>query len=133
MRKKIEELRNREEGFTLVELLAVIVILGIIVAIAIPAIGSVMDKASSKANDAEKALVADAARLYVTTNREEVTFDTNPEKITVTTLKDKGYLEERAASKLKGGVEVTRSGTEGNYSYEYDASSVEKDDSPAGP
>ena len=68
VRKKIEELRNREEGFTLVELLAVIVILGIIVAIAIPSIGKVIENAKTDANTQEIALVEDAARLYFTTS-----------------------------------------------------------------
>ena len=39
MRKKIQGLLKNEKGLTLIELLAVIVILGIIAAIAIPRIG----------------------------------------------------------------------------------------------
>ncbi len=65
MRRKIKEIMNKEEGFTLVELLAVIVILGIIVAIAIPAIGNVVNRAEGDADDAEEELVIDAARLYL--------------------------------------------------------------------
>ncbi|HZK47613.1 MAG TPA: prepilin-type N-terminal cleavage/methylation domain-containing protein [Atopostipes sp.] len=90
MRKKIEELRNREEGFTLVELLAVIVILGIIVAIAIPAIGTVIQKAGDNADDAEVEMIVDAARLYFTI--EEPTEDT----VTAEKLETEGYLEKRA-------------------------------------
>lgn len=52
-----------EKGFTLVELLAVIVILGIIVAIAVPAIGNITERAQSDADDAQDELVLDAARL----------------------------------------------------------------------
>lgn len=130
MRKKIEELRNKEEGFTLVELLAVIVILGIIVAIAIPAIGSVIDRASSGATDAEEALVEDAARLYVTNNQKDLAseFGTPGEDGTSTievgteTLINQGYLEKRADEDVdedvKGSVVVTKNDS-GTYKYEF--------------
>lgn len=90
MRKKIEELRNREEGFTLVELLAVIVILGLIVAIAVPAIGSIMDDAKKNTADANTELIIDAARLYdVENDIDDVT------GVTVQVLIDAGYLDLR--------------------------------------
>lgn len=91
MRQKIRELRNKEEGFTLVELLAVIVILGIIVAIAIPAIGNIIDSADGQATEAENQLILDAARLY----------DVDPETAewsnptTIQALIDAGFLDER--------------------------------------
>lgn len=88
MRKKIEELRNKEEGFTLVELLAVIVILALIVAIAIPAIGNTMDRARQGTKDASIELVIDAARLYDIDN----TIPT--EGVSVDDLEKSGYLEE---------------------------------------
>lgn len=64
MVNKFKALLKKEKGFTLVELLAVIVILGIIVAIAIPAIGNIIDRASGDADTAEVQLILDAARLY---------------------------------------------------------------------
>lgn len=59
---------KKEEGFTLVELLAVIVILGIILAIAIPAVGNVISKAQDSADEREVELIISAARVYFTTN-----------------------------------------------------------------
>ncbi|SFC41392.1 type IV pilus assembly protein PilA [Alkalibacterium subtropicum] len=93
MRNKIKQLMNKEEGFTLVELLAVIVILGIILAIAIPSIGGVIDRASEDAATAEETLVVDAGRLY---------FVQNPTvaSVTVETLVDEGYIDERQDSDL---------------------------------
>ena len=45
MRNKIKQLLKKEGGFTLVELLGVIVILGLIVGISIPLIGNVIANA----------------------------------------------------------------------------------------
>lgn len=63
MTQKFKKLLKNEKGFTLVELLAVIVILGIILAIAIPAIGSIINKAESDTAEQQNELILDAARL----------------------------------------------------------------------
>ena len=92
MRNKIKQLMNKEEGFTLVELLAVIVILGIIVAISVPAIGSIISDADGKATEAEKELVVEAARLYyVSEVLEDV--DGGTSTVTIEQLKTAGYLD----------------------------------------
>ena len=108
MRKKIEELRNREEGFTLVELLAVIVILGIIVAIAIPAIGNVIQKAQSDSDAAEEQLIIDAARLYQTS-------EATDEDVHTDTLIAEGYLAERNDGGIPSGLVKTND--EGNLEF----------------
>lgn len=120
MRRKIKELMNKEEGFTLVELLAVIVILGIIVAIAIPAVGRVIDNSRTNAETANKEMVIDAARLYFTTSET----DTDDE-VTVTKLENDGYLEVRTTEVTHDNYNeratVTRTKiTDGEgYTYEY--------------
>lgn len=130
MRNKIKQIMNKEEGFTLVELLAVIVILGIIVAIAIPAVSNVIDRADSDAEEAEEALIIDAARIYFVT--EEVNDSYAPQsdsftaRVTVTKLKNEGYLENKKNHKIdKGTVTRTRLGDEGEYRYEYSFNSDE--------
>lgn len=87
--EKFKKTMKREDGFTLVELLAVIVILGIILAIAIPAIGNVISKAGEDADDAEKELILDAARLYFTLD------ETEAESVTPADLVEAGYLESK--------------------------------------
>ncbi|MDD4324703.1 MAG: prepilin-type N-terminal cleavage/methylation domain-containing protein, partial [Eubacteriales bacterium] len=86
--EKVRKIARKEDGFTLVELLAVIVILGIIVAIAIPAVGNVIDNSKIDAAGSEYDMVLDAARIYFTAE--------NPDSDTVliSDLED-GYLEQR--------------------------------------
>lgn len=65
---------NMDDGFTLVELLAVIVILGIIIAIAIPAVGGVIDKADSDSDKSEIELIKEATRIYVASEYDNIQF-----------------------------------------------------------
>ena len=88
--EKIKKSMRREDGFTLVELLAVIVILGIILAIAIPAIGGVINRAQEDADAAEQDLVVDAGRLYFTTGE-----NIKANWVTVKQLVEGDYLEIR--------------------------------------
>jgi type IV pilus assembly protein PilA len=59
---------KNERGLTLIELLAVIVILGIIAAIAIPSIGGLINKSKDDAKIAEGIQIINAAKLYMTAN-----------------------------------------------------------------
>ncbi|WP_374054413.1 type II secretion system protein [Rossellomorea sp. FM04394] len=63
MLKKMKKMLKNERGLTLVELLAVIVILGIIAAIAVPSIGGVIKNSKEDAKVAEALQIIDAARL----------------------------------------------------------------------
>ncbi|MGG3842159.1 prepilin-type N-terminal cleavage/methylation domain-containing protein [Anoxybacillus kestanbolensis] len=78
-------IRN-EKGLTLIELLAVIVILGIIAAIAIPSIGGLIENSRKDAHIANAQQMVNAARLAYTA-------DSTKTEYTLKYLEDKKYLE----------------------------------------
>jgi type IV pilus assembly protein PilA len=63
--KRLLQLVKEEKGLTLVELLAVIVILGIIAAIAVPAIGGLIGNTKKEAHKANAHQLVEAARQMV--------------------------------------------------------------------
>ncbi|KGP90925.1 hypothetical protein N780_02830 [Pontibacillus chungwhensis BH030062] len=95
MLKKFRQLMNKDEkGFTLVELLAVIVILGIIAAIAIPSIANVVEnsKKDSLIRTAEQAV--EAYRLAETSSDlDTIQTESSGAALTFSELAAGGYLE----------------------------------------
>lgn len=86
-------LRN-EKGLTLVELLAVIVIIGIIGAIATLSISGLIDKSKKESHRANARLIIEAAKMKIAT--EDFTPDgigSNDQTIYVAQLNEEGYLE----------------------------------------
>lgn len=65
MVQMVKQRLKNQRGMTLIELLAVIVILGIIAAIAVPSIGNLIKNTQNKATVAEGIQIIDAAKMYV--------------------------------------------------------------------
>lgn len=107
----VELLKKRiknEKGLSLVELLAVIVILGIVAAIAVPAIGNIIENSRSKAVISDAVNVMNAANLYFTENS-----TAESGTVTIAQLKSGGFLESEGkltaatVTKKAGGNTIT--------------------------
>ena len=83
-------MKLNNKGFTLVELLAVLVILIAISSIAIPTISSSLDRSKKKQYDSKVKLVVNAAELYVSDHRNNITGDCD---IMVSDLIKDNYIE----------------------------------------
>ena len=70
-------MKLNNKGFTLVELLAVIVILLAISMIAIPNITSSLEKNKNKLNDSQKKIIASSASLFISENKNSLHYYNN--------------------------------------------------------
>jgi len=89
----VKRIVKNERGLTLIELLAVIVILGIIAAIAIPAIGGLIDNSKKDAHVANAQQMINAAKIAVTADKDLIPANGKYTLVTLEYLEDEGYLE----------------------------------------
>lgn len=98
------KLRQEEQGFTLVELLVVVVILGILAGVGIQQFGNVQERARQSAHEANVKVLTSAAQMYALI--EGVQSDTTITKGSEDLLVP-DYLAEWPNSPWDGGPEYT--------------------------
>jgi len=89
MLKKLRKMLKKQEGFTLVELMIVVVILGIISGIGIQQYGRVQENARKAADDANRRVLLSAVQMYLMMEP-----DADIDNIDTDVLVGKGYLQE---------------------------------------
>lgn len=93
MIKMLKNKLKEQKGLTLIELLAVIVILGIIAAIAIPSIGGIISKSKKDAQVAEAISIINAAKLAHSSNSDQTTWTHTATPAVKGTIYLKDYVE----------------------------------------
>ncbi len=99
----------KSKGFTLVELLAVIVILGLVAVIAVPNVASILNNSKNSLNNNQKEIIESAARQW---GIEHVALEgNNPSKsyVDIKTLQDDGFLEDKSIKNLIDNEDVSLS------------------------
>lgn len=96
--------RFNNRGFTLVELLVVIVILIAIVSLAIPSITSSMERSKDKINAGKLEVLGSAGELYLSSkNRSKLnTYYSGDCYVTLTELKTDGYISDEEMKDANG-------------------------------
>ncbi|MHC0037474.1 type II secretion system protein [Pseudoneobacillus sp. C159] len=123
MLQTIKKRIKNQRGLTLVELLAVVVILGIIAAIAVPNIGGLINNTKKDAREANAIQLVDAAKLYVNTGVEKVPTGATGLDVTLEKLKNNGLIEGELVDPLTDAkydlkltkVNIVKSGNELEY------------------
>lgn len=132
----------KTRGFTLIELIMVITLLGIIALIAVPTVNTVINNSKDKAYDEQITLIRNAAKNYMSRNSMELPSQTSGSSkcVSIQTLKNEGYLANKSIENPKyrsgstdpdenfqvfnGGVKVSWNGTKYVYAYFKSASCV---------
>lgn len=112
----------KKRGFTLIELMAVITVLGVIAAITIPKITDTLKKSKEKAYKNQINSLVSIAKRWGASNPDKLSTET---RLQFSTLFDEGYIKQKdivnpiTNDKLKGCIKITYDEEYSQYKYEY--------------
>lgn len=116
---------ENKNGFTLIELIAVITILAVIALITVPVVNKAITKSKEKSLEAQKETIVDAAKKYALANSEILPeYDLGQKLIHISDLVEDGYLEKIPIdpvtdSEMTDCVKVTYDENKNKYTYVY--------------
>lgn len=84
----------KDKGYTLVELLAVLIILGVIIMISVPAITGVINSSKEKSYDEQVKILENAARTYMSENSTLLPDNGSSFNVTIDKLKESGLISD---------------------------------------
>lgn len=112
----------KKRGFTLIELMAVITVLGVIAAITIPKITDTLEKSKEKAYKNQINSLVSIAKRWGASNPDKLSTET---RLQFSTMFDEGYIKQKdivnpiTNDKLKGCIKITYDEEYSQYKYEY--------------
>ena len=119
-------MKRNKRGFTLVELIAVVAILGLIALIVYPAIGSVIRNSRESTYNDQVAVIESAAKNWSIDNASTLPDNGTVYRLPVNTLLEEGYISDdevkdpRNSSKnLTGNVEIKYDSSIKQFTYKY--------------
>jgi len=116
---------NMKKGFTLVEMLAVVVLIGLLVVITVPSIKTIMNNAKEKSLEKQIDSIIESAKSWSVDNIDSLT-ENNTITVTIETLKKSGFLENEKVinpvnnKEMNGCVDIKYNSEFNQYEYKYD-------------